>query len=628
MLRSVFLIATAFTVAAASAVAGTAAPASASLAPSVRLGPAATPQRQLPLTRVYRGSDGGVLYLRQVGSSVYGFGEHPGVPYAYVLSGSIKDNRISGSWWDVPKGLKREVSKGSLDLQWSQNGARIVRKGGDDLGPEVLTAIDPTTVPWPNMRAASFQATSPNDLTGAYVGDDGSRHYARETASNTVWVAERASQPGERPGWVSVFVGKRKGTGFAGTFVDVPKGIELGSGTFGAAFVGSKRELVLKQVGADRTRRLAPDYAFDHDRFVAELAGKLDRHVVGYAFALAHSGAVLREHAWGSRRAAIDGGALPFTPNTKSGTASAMKTVNATAIVKALNDRGLGVDSKVAPFLPSCIKQGPGVSTLTFRQILNHTSGLRGARGFDPEESCNGRDPYECLLDVLAKGRIYPREKAYNNKAYDLLRFLVPLVSETTKTKADFALFDCKDKAGVLNRRLSARFAGYILDKVLRPVGSDASWYPSGDYSLNYNCNAGLVGAVCSPNRPGEAMTKDYYLRAGSGKTAMSAVDYVRFLSALDRGLIIPKNLVETMKGTPGDRLGFDTTIAGKAGGYHWKNGGCPSLDRTSWDRGCSTLAIVFPGDFQVYVTINSSHNTYSGSLMEVVRDAFDASLR
>ena len=63
-----------------------------------------------------------------------------------MLVGVVTGDRITGSWWDVPKGAKRPVNKGTLDLQWSQSGARIVRKGGDDFGPDVFSAIDPDSV--------------------------------------------------------------------------------------------------------------------------------------------------------------------------------------------------------------------------------------------------------------------------------------------------------------------------------------------------------------------------------------------------------------------------------------------------------------------------------------------------
>jgi hypothetical protein len=119
------------------------------------------------------------------------------------------------------------------------------------------------------------------------------------------------------------------------------------------------------------------------------------------------------------------------------------------------------------------------------------------------------------------------------------------------------------------------------------------------------------------------------YVHAGAGYLAISAKASARFLSALDAGLIVPKALANAMKGVPGDRMGFDTSIPGTLGDYIWKNGGCPSDGGTK--PGCSTLAVVFPNGMQAYVAINSSNNTYRalyGGLDAVVRDAFDEALK
>ena len=58
------------------------------------------------LTKIYRGDDGSALYLRQQGNDVYGFGEHPGKDYAYVLKGKLVGDTIFASWWDVPEGRR------------------------------------------------------------------------------------------------------------------------------------------------------------------------------------------------------------------------------------------------------------------------------------------------------------------------------------------------------------------------------------------------------------------------------------------------------------------------------------------------------------------------------------------
>ena len=583
----------------------------ASLAGVASAAPSASPPHRVAtdsLTRIYVGDDGGALYLRELDGKVYGFGEHPGRQYAYALTGSVSGDRINGSWWDVPKGTRGE--KGSLRLRWSQHGARIVRAAGDDLGPDTFTAISPNGIPWPNMQVAGFQATGGNDLDGVFAGDDASRHYLRETGADTVWVAEKASQPGERPGWVSVFIGSRSagGTSFSGVYVDVPKGIERQAGNFGAGLVGKTRELYLSQIGAKRTKKLTPDYAIDWTKFGSEIDRQLRGKVVGFAYAITRDGGIMRSGAGGFRRLEVDGGALPFTTKTQAQTASAAKTINAAAIVKALDDRGLTVDAKVAPFLPDCLKLGRSMSTLTFRHILSHTSGL-------PKVSCNGGSPYDCLVKMLKEGRTQSFAKSYNTHAYDLLRWLVPLVENTDGMKQQFELFDCKNTNGILNRMVSVKFARYVFERVLGPVGAKATHYPSGDFSLNYD--------FANQKRKGDPPHTDFFERAGSGKLTMSVLDYIRFLSALDRGLIVRSSLVQAMKGSPGNQLGFDGFYRGAAGGYVWKNGRCPD-DFGYPDRRCATAAMIFPSGIQAYVAANSDLR----NIQNVLGRAFDAALR
>ena len=397
-----------------------------------------------------------------------------------MLTGSVSGDRITGSWWDVPKGTRSD--KGSLDLRWSQAGAKIVRSGGSDLGPDVFSSIPPEAVPWPYTQVAGFQSEKAGDLDGAFVGDDASRHYVRETASHAVWVAERASQPGERPGWVSVFVGTRTSVGVSGVYVDVPKGSAVSSGRFGAT-VGSNRVLGLQQLGIQRTHSLTPDYALDWNGFASGIASKLDGKVVGYAYAIARNGALLRSGAWGSRRLSIDGGKLPFTTHTQAQTASAAKTITATAMIKALHDRGLTVDAKIEPFLPSCWKRGFQIPTLTFRELLNHTSRL-------PQmgNACDA-DPYGCLVKMIAQGRTAPWGYDYNTHAYDLFRMLVPLADDPAGSKGQFELFDCKNPSEQLNQDISEKFAHYLFNEIFDPAEVEASFYSSGDYSLNYDYN-------------------------------------------------------------------------------------------------------------------------------------------
>src|SRR5262245_30005676 len=58
------------------------------------------------LSKIYRGGDGSALYLRVVDNKVYGFAEHPGQKYAYVLTGTRQADRIVAKFRDIPKGSR------------------------------------------------------------------------------------------------------------------------------------------------------------------------------------------------------------------------------------------------------------------------------------------------------------------------------------------------------------------------------------------------------------------------------------------------------------------------------------------------------------------------------------------
>lgn len=62
----------------------------------------------------------------------------------------------------------------------------------------------------------------------------------------------------------------------------------------------------------------------------------------------------------------------------------------------------------------------------------------------------------------------------------------------------------------------------------------------------------------------------------------------------------------------------------GSAGGYVWKNGGCPdNFGLDSRGRKCSTAAMIFPSGIQAYVAANS----YLKNIQNVLGRAFDAAL-
>ena len=78
------------------------------------------------LTGKWSCDDGGTYYLRQIGNSLYWYGERDKTKPAWsnVLTGRIKGGEIRGNWADVPKG--RTMSRGNLHLAIKQGGNILV----------------------------------------------------------------------------------------------------------------------------------------------------------------------------------------------------------------------------------------------------------------------------------------------------------------------------------------------------------------------------------------------------------------------------------------------------------------------------------------------------------------------
>lgn len=569
------------------------------------------------LTRVYRGNDGSLLYTRLVGTQLYGFGEHPDTNLAFVFLGTVDGTTVKDArWWDVPKGSTRKTRQ-TMDLELSRNGGRLERTTPGDLLPAVWSAVSPEAVSsWPGSLAAGFQDPAANNLRGAFEAR-GARAYVAQWLWNgkqeIAGVIEEDAKPGERPASVSVFVGALTGSGGGtGTYAEVGKGQEATrAGSFAISVLPNKTLRVTNIVG--RTTTLYPDYNLDFGAFAASVEQVLGGGAAfGYSWAIAQNGVVAASGAGGTARVLPGGARVPFTTKTMSQAASTSKTLGAVLLMKVLRERGISVDGKVEPYLPSCWKRGPGISALTFRDLLAHTTGF-----LDSNQSCQA-DPLACLARAIELGQ-RRAPTGYQNINYALLRAVVPLVDRPQEAKGTFESRSCVNTQGVINVYISERFLARLRG-MLNPFRIDFSFYPRGKpFACVYDNR--------SRKKTGACPQADYYLRAGAGWVSISAIDYVRFLSVFDRGLIVPKSVVETMKTGPLE-LGFDAVRNGAAGKYVWKNGGCPG---SSTGRGCSAMAMIFPGDVQAYAMTNSGRNgpgATATSLDDTLQAAFDAALK
>ncbi len=190
----------------------------------------------MTLSRRFLGDDGGIYYVREVGDRVVWFGEslvparalgseRDTLGFANVFVGRRSGDEVTGEWFDVPKG--RTHGAGALRLRVSAGDTRMERIAGDGgFGGRSWRA----DVAASRIRGATmfhnpgFQSESTDDLSGAWLGDDGGAYYVRQRGNQIVWFGERGTS------WSNVFVGTIEGDRIHGQWVDVPKTGSTGSG--------------------------------------------------------------------------------------------------------------------------------------------------------------------------------------------------------------------------------------------------------------------------------------------------------------------------------------------------------------------------------------------------------------
>ena len=580
-----------------------------------------------PVTKIYRGDDGSALYLRAVSSTVVGFAEHPDRNYAFVFRGTRTGNVIAGNWYDVAKGTRTSV--GAISLTVFKQGDRLVRSSGADFGPDVFTVIDPRQVPWPGAREAGFQDRSRSELDGAFVGKtitlepDGSRSYWREApAFGAVGVAEGPTLRGStRPAWVSVFFGKRDSTTgkVAGDFFDVPKGTATQRGTFSITPFPRRygRFYGLTQWGTDnigvagRGGIIDADYAMNFDKFAAAVDTYFRGKVVGFGYAISYKGDVVRSDSGGNAYLSQTNTEFdvnqPFGTITQSDIGSSSKLVVATAVMRELVARGISVDAAVASYFPSCWNLGAGWETMTFRQLLTHTSGL-----VRPSNSLLSQDPTGYLFQkASAEGALGPKDPAYENQNYVMLGWILAGMLDKAKVEASFEENGCGAGTPAMLETMEI-FEAYVVD-MLADQGVEGGWkWRDGPKAFLYNfADQSLSGPLSASNiNP-------------SGGLKMSADELGEFLAKLDDGRFVTRSTVQVMKDL---QLGFDgplNPLTGGLGQMSTKNGAT-----SEGGRGAGSQVAMLPGGVQVLGIWNSKDVAVPAGVAAALLAAWESAIK
>lgn len=232
----------------------------------------------------------------------------------------------------------------------------------------------------------------------------------------------------------------------------------------------------------------------------------------------------------GSRWVGVSGSAdvaagSPVTPSTGFAVASISKTFTASLIVALADEGKLGLDDPVRTYLPTLTKIGP---TVTIRQLLDHTSGLRDYF-FHPSidrlllADRGQRWDAKRTLRYVGKPYFPPGEGwHYSNTNYLVLGLVAEAVGR-------------------------APLASQLRSRFFVPLGLDHTWYqptdaPPDDVAHGYRFAA--TGRDAPPidltdGSPIVPFTSVVTAAAGAGGVAASATDLARWAQALYGGDVL-----------------------------------------------------------------------------------------
>ncbi len=264
---------------------------------------------------------------------------------------------------------------------------------------------------------------------------------------------------------------------------------------------------------------------------LSDMATDIDNQVSGVITKWGYEirrGLTVKQHAEGPGRTSADLPETNFSVYDRFNPASVSKTITAVAALQLLHQKGIDVNTPIWTFLPSYWNIPANNKTITFAEVLNHSSGLRNADG--------GGDYYYANVKTLMEHEISMADKvpSYANINYALLRVLVASLDGFTdwQTNGDGS---------------AARFINYVNDEIFSPIGI---------YNVKYK-PTGSAPTLFYPNPPGGAHGTyygDWTLKPGSAGGHNSIHELADFAAATFGNVLLPSSVIAELKT---DGLGF-----------------------------------------------------------------------
>ncbi len=352
----------------------------------------------------------------------------------------------------------------------------------------------------------------------------------------------------------------------------------------------------------------------DFQKLADTLASRLNGNSAGYSLIISYKGQYKTSRSGGQSRRMQDLPVQPFTMYDKYSIASVSKTISVVALIKKLSELPGGIsnlDALVWTWLPSHWQMGMNIKTITFRQLLTHTSGFR----YDPDPaSTKNGDDYQTLKNLVAAGiNLGDKTPSYNNRNFALLRLIIPKM-------AGYNIIPISNNMQpamltVLENTQAIQFANaykdYCRQVIFNKLGTTATQTID---CINTDANPRLCYVFPVNGSKGYFSGKDASLSSGAQGWVLTTMQINDFFTRLQYSQdLLPTNLSTMMR----DKLlGYDRNgITSDGITYYWKNG-IYDFGKGGVLGSYRSLIIGFSDDIQITVMTNSPINLQNAAIL------------
>ena len=314
----------------------------------------------------------------------------------------------------------------------------------------------------------------------------------------------------------------------------------------------------------------------------------LPPNVAGYSIRLNENGSTIGQASQNWAKEPQDGSEA-WTPDTRMHVASLSKIVTAAAMTRLLGAAGISPDVPIIGYLPAYWVKGPNVNSITFADLMTHTSGL--AFG-----ATNSRSDFPWMKEQIAAGTFHLGQFSYQNMNFGLCRILLATINGNVPV--DWLLLE--SQGGLLppgyidnlwDSSTIGAYASYAADEVFAPsevTGPDFTHDPADALAYNFP----VTGSGWDSG--------DLTTMAGGAGWHLSVDELLQVMATFRRGgTIVSPGQAQVMLD---DGFGIDFSVATPLGTYYAKLGGWND-NAGHQEQG---VAFYLPLNMELVVLVNS----------------------